>query len=409
MTRRTTPDPRPSVTVIVLNWNGAGMLPSCLGSLAALDYPAERVDVVVVDNGSTDGSVDLLRTSHPGVRVIAHPENRGFAAANNGAARSVTSDYVAFLNNDARVDPRWLSALVDHLEATPSMAAAGSLVLDWSGRRVDFGRAAMTALGRGQQPGHGLPLERAPREPSVQLFANGAAMLARREVFLDAGGFDERYFAYYEDVDLGWRLWVLGWEVGLVPASVAFHRHHGTSRHVPREQVELLLARNSVFSIVKNYDDARLGRYLPIALLALGEAIERELGVDPRSLRISERDPSAGRRVSAAPHGRIRRLARRVRGLVSSRRGLLSTARSVLARRGGNPAAAALAAAMADVLAAWPELMAERASIQSRRRRDDEAIIGLFRLDELPAAATDGLASVAAAAPPSDEPPPTGA
>lgn len=384
---------RPSTTVVVLNWNGSAMLPACLDSVAALDYPKDRLQVIVVDNGSTDGSLSLIRSRYPHVQLIAHDENRGFAAANNGAAREATGDYVAFLNNDARVDRQWLNELVNHLEAFPSVALAGSLVLNWDGSRVDFGGSAMSLLGHGHQLGYGAPADEAPREPSAQLFVNGAAMLTRRELFLEAGGFDEHYFAYFEDVDLGWRLWVLGWEVALVPSSVAYHRHHGTSRHVPERKMALLFARNSLLTIAKNYESALFSRLVPIALLAVGEQIESRLGIDPRDLRISGADASSRRPASTPPSQSSRRRARQVLTIARSWRRIVAVLRGLRAPR-TNPGAAALAAAMSDVLAAWPQVMEARETIQAVRRRSDESILPLFRLAEIPPApaGSDALA-----------------
>jgi len=373
---------RPKVRVVVLNWNGCAMLPACLDSVVALDYPSDRMEVVVVDNGSTDGSVDLVRSRYPGVVVVSHETNLGFAMANNRAVSGAASPYVALLNNDCRVHAGWLAALVDYLEDSPRAAGAGSLVLDWDGDRIDFAGAAMSLTGRGHQPEHGRPAAELPRHPSAQLFANGAAMLVRRDAFLDAGGFDERFFAYYEDVDLGWRLWILGWEVALVPSSIAYHRHHGTSRRIAPEQIEVLLARNALLMVIKNYGEEWLRRVLPVALLAVGEEIEREIGLPPRKLRISAADAFAGRDAAVRVATARQRVGQAIRALRARRSPDEAFRR--LATDSRRRSAAARATALSDVLAIWPELLADRAALQERRRRSDDEIVPLFRLADVP-------------------------
>ena len=215
----------PSASVIVLNCNGQAHLQACLPALEALDYP--RVEIVVADNGSSDGSQHYVRAAHPRARLIEFGANLGFAQAYNLAIGQCQSDYVALLNNDTRVEPSWLTELVDAAERH-GVAAAGALVLDWDGARVDFAGAAPTAFGHAWQHDHGRPSGGAYAEHRM-LFACGAAALVRREHFLAAGGFDEDFFAYFEDVDLGWRLNLLGHGTVFAPRAVTHHRLHGTS------------------------------------------------------------------------------------------------------------------------------------------------------------------------------------
>jgi GT2 family glycosyltransferase len=257
----------PSVAIVIASWNGRPLLETCLPSIAALDYPRARLEVIVVDNGSTDGTVDWLAREHPGVRTIANETNAGFAAASNQGAAAARTDLVAFVNNDVRLAPAWLRSLVDAL-AGGEAAAAGSRIVDWEGRRYDFDGGAMNFYGHGVSLRHGRPCtDGAPGEPRPTLFACGAAMVVDRERFLAAGGFDPDYFAYFEDVDLGWRLWVQGERVLHVPGALAYHRHHGSGIDPLRHT--RLLERNALASVVKNYDDASLATVLPAALALL--------------------------------------------------------------------------------------------------------------------------------------------
>lgn len=278
----------PVASVAIVNWNGRHLLADCLPSVAALDYPRGDLEIVVVDNGSRDGSVEWLRAEWPAVRVVAHGENRGFAAAANDAARAATGAVVAFLNNDCRVAPGWLRALVEVL-AADGAAAAGGCLLDWEGVRVDFGGAAMNFHGHGSQRGWGRPWVAGPApRPEPALFACGGAMAVDRGRFLASGGFDADFFAYFEDVDLGWRLWVLGERVLYVPAAIAYHRHRGSGMEPVRWRT--LIERNALASLFKNYDDANLAVVLPAAraLLAARAAADTTLGAAP--YRDAERD-----------------------------------------------------------------------------------------------------------------------
>ncbi|TPX00890.1 glycosyltransferase, partial [Schumannella luteola] len=150
-----------------------------------------------------------------------------FAGGCNLGVASGSGEFVAFLNNDARPDPQWIRAAVAAFD-DPGVGAVASRVLDWEGERVDFIGAAMTWFGQGYKPFTGEPIPPLADEPHDVLFATGSAMFVRRDDFLAIGGFDERYFMFFEDVDLGWRLNLRGRRVRYVPGSLAYHRHHAS-------------------------------------------------------------------------------------------------------------------------------------------------------------------------------------
>ncbi len=264
------------VAIVVLNYNGRHHLAPCLESVLALGGLPGPEAVVVADNGSTDGSVDFVRQSFPGVRVLAFDANLGFAAGNNRAAEAVAAEHVLFLNNDARVAPDALAQLWSALSSPPfdrtnpkpaGAVCAGARLLSWDGRRLDFDGGGAAVTGHGHALGYGRPVSAATTsQPHPTLFASGAAMLVHRATFLAAGGFDPDYFAYYEDVDLGWRLWLAGHQVLHVPAAIVFHRHHGTAERLPGGLQARLYERNALATVVKNYDEANLARVLPAAL-----------------------------------------------------------------------------------------------------------------------------------------------
>ncbi len=256
----------PLVTVIVLSYNSRRHLEACFRSLLALRYPAERLELMLVDNASADGSLQFIATRFPLVTVVNNPDNYGFARGNNEGARLARGQLVAFLNPDMRVEPNWLTELVASLQRDPSVVCAASKILSWNGQHIDFAGSSANFLGYGYQEGWGEPSMSQSSEKLI-LAPCGGAMMINRQVFLDSGGFDEDYFAFYEDLDLGWRLWLMGYQVAYVPRAVAYHVHHGSWDQIPNAKMSVLYQRNAMSTLVKNYDDENLKRVLPVALL----------------------------------------------------------------------------------------------------------------------------------------------
>ncbi|MBI2939318.1 MAG: glycosyltransferase [Chloroflexi bacterium] len=260
-----------SVTVVVVQFGGWEQLRICLRSLVEQEYPTGSYRILVVDNGSPDNSVRQLGVAFPAVEVLAAGTNLGFAAACDRAVESASTEWVAFLNNDARADRRWLAELVAAVETGHRVSCAGSLILDPAGRRVDFAGGAINFGGHGFQLDYGVAYNTAYHARARPIpFACGGAMLIERATFQRIGGFDADYFAFFEDVDLGWRLWLAGEEVVLAPRSIVYHWHHGTARRMPESQRRRLYERNALFTLFKNLGDDALGRALPAALTLTG-------------------------------------------------------------------------------------------------------------------------------------------
>jgi GT2 family glycosyltransferase/glycosyltransferase involved in cell wall biosynthesis len=289
------PDPAlcPVVSVIVVNYRGADDTITCLRALRAeLDYPAERLQLVCVDNASGDGSADKIRQV-PGVEVVEAPGNLGFAGGCNLGAQHATGTVLAFLNNDARPHRDWVGAAVDVLRAEPTVAAVASKVLDWDGTNIDFVDGGLTWFGMGYKRHAGEPDNGDHDVARDVLFATGSAMFVRAEVYRRLGGFDERFFMFYEDVDLGWRLNLRGWRVRYEPRSLAYHRHHASMSKADtgdNARELFLLERNALAALYKNVSDATLAKALPAALaLAVRRATARG-DVDPTQLEIGKPD-----------------------------------------------------------------------------------------------------------------------
>jgi GT2 family glycosyltransferase len=228
--------------------------------------------VLLLDNGSDDGTAAWVRREHPWVRLVESPVNTGFCAGNNRLVREAEGDAVAFLNNDTRPAPGWLAALVAALRRAPDdVAAVSGKILDWEGRRLDFGRGVMTFDGHAFQLDFGRPLERArlPADGEELLFPCGGNMLVKRASFEAAGGFDEDYFAYLEDVDLGWRLWSGGERVLFAAAAEVRHRSAATSALLGLFHRGFLFERNAFLTAYKNYEDGLWERMMPAVLWTL--------------------------------------------------------------------------------------------------------------------------------------------
>ena len=260
----------PKVTISIINLDGEDYLSECLKSIEGLNYPQEKIEIIVVDNGSKDNSIKFIENNFPKVKIIRNQSNLGFAKANNQAAEVSDCDYVAFLNNDTKVDPDWLTELIRPVYGSSDIICSGSKVLSFDGKSIDFAGGMINFEGKGFQIDYGLAAEKDIHNLERYLpFVNGGAMLVQKEVFLKCGGFDEDFFAYYEDVDLGWRLWVLGYKVVFAPKSVVYHMHHGTSKNFSEDKLRFLKERNALISIFKNYDESNLASILSATLASI--------------------------------------------------------------------------------------------------------------------------------------------
>jgi GT2 family glycosyltransferase len=266
------------VSIIVLTALGSKHLPECLDSLAALDYPPTAIEVIVVDNGSKDDPTETVHRHYPAARVIRTGRNLGFCGGNNAGVAVATHEWLLFLNDDTRVDPRLLRELFATSERRQA-AAVGAFVLDWSGKEVDFAGGGISFDGNGFQDGIGsADLARWRHERAIP-FANGAAMLVRKDAYLACGGFPDRYFAYYEDVALGWALWTEGYQVWLSPDSLVFHKHHGTATESPSAARLRNCERNARFTVLTHASDNALPDLLSAALLLAAERVVMSVGL----------------------------------------------------------------------------------------------------------------------------------
>ena len=206
--------PHPKVSVIIVNYNGKKFLEKCLESLCKVNY--ENFEIIVVDNNSTDGSVELVTKNYPSIILLKLNSNKGFAEPNNIGAKIANGKYLLFLNNDTIVTPNFISEMVQVIENDKKIAICQSLLLkpdesvDSSGDFIDHLGIVYNSTKKTDEI----------REISS---ARGASMLIRKDVFDILEGFDEKFYVSFEDVDLGWRTWMIGYKVILTPKSVVYH------------------------------------------------------------------------------------------------------------------------------------------------------------------------------------------
>jgi GT2 family glycosyltransferase len=217
----------PAATIVVLNYNGRRWLPGSLDGLAA-QQQAPVFETLVVDNGSTDGSVDVVRASWPGVRVIETGTNLGFAAGNNAGAGAARGAWLVFLNNDTVPAPDWLARLFAEAAAHPECALVTSrLVFLDDDSIVDSAGDGYLRAGGAFKHGHGAQAERFAVSREV-FGACGGAFMIRREAFEALGGFDPRFFMNYEDVDLSYRARLRGLRTWYAASAIVRHAGGGS-------------------------------------------------------------------------------------------------------------------------------------------------------------------------------------
>jgi GT2 family glycosyltransferase len=245
----------PPVSVVIPNWNGRRWLPGCLGALAGRTLTP--TETIVVDNGSSDGSLGYLAAEHPSVHVLALPRNAGFAHAANAGLREARSPYVALLNTDVELAPDWIARTAAALSGAPEAAAVACKMVSLADpTRIDDAGDILRRDGACEQRGR-FRADGPFDLPGEVFGACAGAALYRREAVLDAGGFDERYFAYLEDVDLALRLRLAGWSCRYEPA-VALHAGEGSSHQLPGGH-RRLVTRNTVLLVAKFFPWRWLG------------------------------------------------------------------------------------------------------------------------------------------------------
>lgn len=279
---------RPKVSIIVVNFNGVHHLRTCLASLKKQNYPVTATEIIVVDNGSTDDSVQYIEKNFPDIVLVKNSCNEGFARPNNRAAELATGELLALINNDMVAKEDWLVELVATMERTGVHCVAGT-ILNWDGTKIDYAGGTIDRFGYPREVGHNLPVSELSRfsDEREVFYACGGALLIRKETFLAIGGFDEDFFLYFEDTDLSWRLWLLGYKIIISPKALTLHRHNATAKKIAGYKIKYHGERNSLYMLYKNYDNHNCWRYLAGALSVRVAKISELLRLDVLGYQLS--------------------------------------------------------------------------------------------------------------------------
>jgi GT2 family glycosyltransferase len=260
----------PTVSIVILNWNGKHLLPDCLGSVRRQTY--RDFEVILVDNGSSDGSVEWVRAEYPDVRVVALPANEGFCGGNNAGIRASRGEYIVLLNNDTEVAPDWLAELVRHISGDRTIAACDSKVLYFDQRDTIWSAGAnYTIAGSAEFRGQGRKDEEFV-EPAEVFIAVACSAIYPRRVLEEIGVLDEDFFAGYEDVDWSFRARLRGYRIVNVPSSRVYHKVSATHQYNSPTYV-YHGQRNVVAVFLKNMPGRLLLKFAPLHLLYTGGSL----------------------------------------------------------------------------------------------------------------------------------------
>lgn len=256
------------VTVVIPNYNGMKFIEECLNAILNQDADTPDYQVLVVDNGSEDGSLELIHSQFPQVQTIALKSNTGFCHAVNVGIRAADTPYVLLLNNDTRADARFVRSLYDAIEDKPSAFSVSGKMLMWDNpERIDDAGDRYCVLGWAYARGNGKPA--ADYGKASEIFsACGGAAIYRKSILDQIGLFDEAHFAYLEDLDLGYRAKLHGYKNYYEPSAAVIHYGSGTSGSRYNAWKTSLAAANSIYVIAKNMPLLQILWNLPF--LALG-------------------------------------------------------------------------------------------------------------------------------------------
>lgn len=254
------------ISIIIVNWNGKDFLANCLNSLDKISYP--NYEIIIVDNNSSDDSVEFIKSNYSDVLIIRNDKNIGFAKANNIGFQKSSGDYILFLNNDTKVRKDFLDKLVTAIESNPGIGGVQSKILSLDRPDLlDSVGAYLTGTGFLYHFGYLQKDSKEYDKVSYLYTAKGACMMFKREVIGQVGLFDSDFFAYFEETDFCHRVWLAGYKIRYVPDSVVFHKIGGTSNKMDSGFIQFNSFKNRIRSYLKNCGPELLLSILPLHIL----------------------------------------------------------------------------------------------------------------------------------------------
>lgn len=267
----------PFVSIILINYNGQALLKRFLPSVINLSY--HNYEIIIVDNASSDGSVEFIRKEYPQFKIIKNNDNFGTAQGSNIGARKAKGDYIFWISNDMELEPMMLNYLIEKAQGDKKIGICTckmrriteqgehlNIIDSVAGDLDIFGFPYMRGLDEE---------DRGQWDNSEEVFFSfGGAMLIKREVFKETGGYDERTFTLGDDIDLSWRARLLGYRVVVEPKAVLYHRVSATlGTKFGRSKKRFMSERNTLMTLIKNYSGLSLFAILPLYFLILSGEI----------------------------------------------------------------------------------------------------------------------------------------
>ena len=362
--------PQPDLSIVIVHHRGLAHLLECLDGVAAACARAPRSETILVDNTGGSPLGEVFRR-HPSVLRVAAPGNVGFARGCRLGVTAARAPAVVLVNDDAVLEPDALELLMSALGAAPDdVAAVAGRLTDRSGATNDFSGGFLTFDGHAFQTDVGRKLEDVPPALSGEerLFACGGLMALRREAFLDSGGFDDDYFAYLEDVDFGWRQWILGRRITAEPRAFARHRGGATGEALGVFARGFLIEKNAFATAYKNFDREHFASLMPAVLQTFVTRLAAMLATRNPGAAELLRDPYADSGGGPSLWARLF--------------GVRSEAGHRVAL--DDPLTIAQARALLWIYRHHEALAEKRRVVQARRRRPDSEIFAKFPLRLVP-------------------------
>lgn len=260
----------PIASIIIVNYNGKHYLEECFNSIYGLDYPRDKLELILVDNASIDGSCEYVKKTFPNVRILQLDKNYGFCKPNNEGVKIARGQYVALLNNDTVVDKEWLLELIKGALNDKDVVSCGSKIFFLERKNLINSAGGKIAInGGGFYNGYGDEDCEKYNKFGYTGFGCGAGVLVKKDFFDEIGGFDEDYFAACEENDLGWKSWLFGYKVLFVPTAVMYHRLSGTfgSKSGFQPIKVYLITRNRLYNLFKNLEFTNVIKGLLVSII----------------------------------------------------------------------------------------------------------------------------------------------
>lgn len=253
------------VSIVIINWNGINDLKDLLLSFRKVTY--KNFEIIIVDHGSIDGSVEYVKKNYPKIKILEKKKNLGFALGNNVGVKEARGEYVLLLNNDTVAKPDFLDHLVAAIKDENVGVVQPKIIFEDS-KKLQSAGTYLTNSGFLYHLGYDKNPEDKKYQKSYEIFsANGSCMLIKREVIDRVGLFDKDFFLYFEETDFCWRVWLAGYTVKYIPEAVIYHKGGRTAKTLPSAFINFHSFKNRINTLIKNLSVWELVKMLPVQLI----------------------------------------------------------------------------------------------------------------------------------------------